>query len=113
MSSNAHNDKPMGIIPNLLVVGPKLRTTAWDIVKNQFNYNDSDKVQVRNVNENLVDLLISPELIGTYDDYWFLLSTKGIIKPVIVQKGKETVLTRLDRDTDKPVFMEAMCSAAA
>jgi phage major head subunit gpT-like protein len=60
MSYKAHNDKPMGIIPNLLVVGPKLRTTAWDIVKNQFNYNASDKVQVRNVNENIVDLLISP-----------------------------------------------------
>jgi len=105
MSYKTHNDRPMGVVPNLLIVGPNLRTTAWDIVKNQFNYDFSDKVQKRNVNENLVDLLIVPDLIGTYDDYWFLFATKGVIKPVLVQTGKQPVLTRLDKDTDENVFM--------
>jgi len=105
MSYKTHNDRPMGVVPNLLLVGPKLRTIAWNIVKNQFSYDSSDKVQIGNVNENLVDLLIVPDLIGDYDNYWFLLSTKGVIKPVIVQKGKEPIFTRLDKDTDENVFM--------
>jgi phage major head subunit gpT-like protein len=28
-----------------------------------------------------------------------------VIKPVIVQKGKEPIFTRLDKDTDENVFM--------
>jgi phage major head subunit gpT-like protein len=100
-----HNSKLLGVVPDLLIVGPKLRTAAWSIVKDQFAYDAADKVQTRNVNENVVDLLVAPELVGSYDDYWFLASTKGVLKPVMVQQRKEPVLTRLDNDTDENVFM--------
>ncbi|MDD3127537.1 MAG: Mu-like prophage major head subunit gpT family protein [Candidatus Izemoplasmatales bacterium] len=105
MEYKGHSGKSLGVVPNLLVVGPKLRTTAWDIVKNEFSYSSADKVQVKNVNESLVDLLIAPELFGDYDDYWFLASTKGVIKPVMVQQRQMPKLTRLDNDGDENVFM--------
>ncbi len=100
-----HSNKPLGVIPDLLIVGPALRTTAWDIVKNQFAYDATDKVQVKNVNENLVDLLVAPELSGTYANYWFLASTKSVIKPVMIQQRKHPKLTRLDKESDENVFM--------
>jgi phage major head subunit gpT-like protein len=100
-----HNGKPLGIVPDLLIVGPNLRATAWDIVKNQFAYDATDKVQIGNVNANLVDLLVAPELTGTYDDYWFLACTKGVLKPVMVQQRKMPKLTRMDKEDDENVFM--------
>jgi phage major head subunit gpT-like protein len=100
-----HNGKPLGIVPNLLITGPKLRTTAWNIVKNEFAYDSGDKVQIKNVNQNLVDLVITPELTDACEDYWFLAATAGIVKPVMVQQRKTPTLTRLDSENDENVFM--------
>ncbi len=105
MEYKGHNGKLLGVVPDLLIVGPKLRTAAWDIIKNEFAYDAGDKVQIKNVNQNVVDLLVAPELVGDYDDYWFLASTRGVVKPVMVQQRKQPVLVRLDRDTDENVFM--------
>jgi phage major head subunit gpT-like protein len=105
MEYKGHSNKMLGVTPNLLVVGPKLRTTAWDILKNQFTYDATAKVQVQNVNQNVCDLLVVSDLSGTYDDYWFLMQTTGVLKPVMVQKREEPKLTRLDKDDDEAVFM--------
>jgi phage major head subunit gpT-like protein len=99
-----HNSKHLGVVPNLLIVGPKMRTTAWNIIKNEFTYDDTDKVQVLNVNKDVCDLLVLPELSGDYDDYWFLACSSGALKPVIVQQRRLPKLTRLDRETDENVF---------
>lgn len=105
LSYRGHNDRSIGIMPNLLICGPKLRQTAWNIVKNEFTYNGTDKVQIKNMNQNVVELHVALELIGDYDDYWFLAATNGVLKPVMVQQRELPVLTRLDKADDENVFM--------
>lgn len=100
-----HNGNSLRVKPSRLLVGPKLRTTAWDILKNQFSYNASDKVQVRNVNENVVDLVIVPELAGTYDDYWFLVADTDMVKPIVLSDRQAPTFVALDRDTDANVAL--------
>lgn len=112
MSYLAHNDKPIGVMPNLLVVGPKLEATAKKILESQFvagSIPTGESSYVSGVTDanpyyKTAALLVAPDLVGTYDDYWFLMATQGVLKPVVVQKGEEPVLTRKDRDEDDNVF---------
>jgi phage major head subunit gpT-like protein len=104
MAYLSHTNKPLGVVPDLLVVGPKLRSTAWHIVMDEFGYDGTDKVQRQNENKGIVDLLVLPDLVGTYDDYWFLACTKRPVKPVIVQIGEAANLIRKDREEDDNVF---------
>ena len=99
-----HQGNPLLSTPNVLRVGPALRVTAWNILKNKFAYNSTDKVQIENVNKDLVDLVIDKTLVGTKANYWFLQSTKGVIKPVIQNIPKKVVLTQLTKNTDANVF---------
>ena len=59
-----------------------------------------------NPNLGLCEVIVNPRMVGDYAKYWFLMSCKGPIKPVALQKSKEPVLTSLNRPTDANVFME-------
>lgn len=105
-----HAGNPLGVTPNLLVVGPKNRDTAWNIVKNEWaslatggSATGTEYVPAKNPNFQATDLLVLPELVGTYDDYWFLMDTRGVVKPVTVQQRKIGAMVRWDRDTDECV----------
>lgn len=109
-----HNDEPLAVAPRILLVGPKLRATAWDLVKNtvavaaQLNVGATENVgaaAVQNRTQGLCELRVSRRLVGTYDDYWFILGEQAGIKGVAVQKRADPKLTRMDRDTDENVFM--------
>ncbi len=109
-----HNGEPMAVAPRYLVVGPKMRSTAWDLVKNtvaivpQTNVAGAENVgaaAVQNRTQGLCELRVSRRLVGDYDDYWFILGEQAGIKGVAVQKRAEPKLTRMDRDTDENVFM--------
>jgi phage major head subunit gpT-like protein len=112
MSYVGHNDKPLGVVPNILVVGPKLEPLARMICESpvcvgSVATGESTYVSgatAPNPYFKTAEVVVSPDLVGTYDDYWFLLSTQGIIKPVLVQKGEEPVLIRKDREEDDNVF---------
>lgn len=99
-----HSGEPMGVIPDTLMVGPKLRTTAFEILNAKLVTSGSTSVD--NPNLGLCDVIINPNLVGDYDDYWFLMKTKGAIKPVAIQKSQEPKLTRLDKSDDENVFMK-------
>ena len=106
MAYKAHNNQPLGVVPDLLVVGPKLRATGFEILKASKHVKASGTVgvaAVENPNYNVCDLMIHPDLVGTYDDYWFLLQTKGVVKPVLLQKRKTGTLQRWDKDSDECV----------
>ncbi|MBR2365170.1 MAG: Mu-like prophage major head subunit gpT family protein [Lentisphaeria bacterium] len=110
MNYRGHNNKNLGIIPNLLIVGPKNEETAFGILK--------DRLQLRAVNENNVsgigtagnpwngsaELLVLPELSGEYEDNWYLAATDGVLKPLFVQQRKMPSLVRLDSEGDENVF---------
>lgn len=82
-SYKGHEGYPLRVTPTHLFVGPKNRTNAFNIIKNQFGYDGTDKVQRMNANQNLVEVVMLADLIGDYDDYWYLADCSGAIKPVI------------------------------
>lgn len=73
-----------------LVVGEKLRGTAYSIVRSHLVQAGAGPA-VDNPNEGRTALLVWPELTGDYDDYWFLLDAGKPVKPVALQVRKEPV----------------------
>lgn len=114
MSYVGHDGEPLGVVPNVLIVGPKLESTAKKIVESQFvagSIPTGESTYVSGVTDanpyyKSAELIVSPRLVGTYDDYWFLLCTSGPLKPVIVQKRQEVILIRKDQLTDDNMFFE-------
>jgi len=105
-SFTLHGGEPGEVIPRLLVVGPSLRDTAWDIVKNQWVTTGTGKGgNKQNAQQGACELRVARRLVGTYANYWFVFGEQNGMKGAYVQKRKEPVLTRMDRDTDENVFM--------
>lgn len=101
-----HVGESLGVVPDTLMVGPALYDTAWDILVNDFSYDATDKVQVKNKNKGRAELLLNKRLTGAYANHWYLMDNSGVIKTVIIQQSKPAKLTRLDNATDEPVFMQ-------
>ena len=72
-----------------LIVGEKNRGTAIAILADTHL---SGSIALPNPNAGRVELHISPQLAGAYDDYWFLLDCSGVIKPVAFQLRKDLSL---------------------
>lgn len=106
-----HDNSPAAVVPTLLVVGPKLRSTAWHIVKDEWVAVGSTNTTTatKNPNYGATELEVWPELVGTYDDYWFLFDTRGVVKPIAVQKRKAGALVRWDQDHDECVKSHNRC----
>lgn len=79
-----------------LVHGPKLRSTAFNIV-------DADKidngngVQIANPNYKRCIRVELPDFVGAADDYWCLVDASGPIRPVARQIREEPV-PKMDTD---------------
>jgi phage major head subunit gpT-like protein len=86
---------PLGISPDTLVIGPKLQWTAMELVESpvvvyQGNTNDTAaSTPYLNAFKGRLNVVVSPFLNGTFDDYWFLLDTKRPIKGVILQQRSD------------------------
>ncbi|MDD5698486.1 MAG: Mu-like prophage major head subunit gpT family protein [Victivallaceae bacterium] len=105
MSYQDHVGEDLGVIPDVLMVGPSLEDTAWDILVNDYAYDATDKVQIKNKNKGRAELVVNKRLVGDYANYWFLMDCSGEIKPVVLQQSKTAKLTRMDHETDANVFM--------
>lgn len=109
-----HGGKPLGVVPDTLVVGPKLLDTAKKIVEIPAELTSGATGESTYVNwtsapnpwYNSARLVVSTQLVGTYDDYWFLMCTKRPMRPVVLVKRQEPKLVRMDRETDQNVVME-------
>jgi phage major head subunit gpT-like protein len=109
-----HGGKPLNIVPDTLLVGPKLLDTAKKIVEIPAELTSGATGESAYVNwtsapnpwYNSARLIVSTQLVGTYDDYWFLMCTKRPLRPVVLVKRQEPKLTRLDRETDANVALE-------
>jgi len=100
----AHNGEPLCVVPDTLMVGPKLRATAWDIIKNTKVVSSGGSATVDNRNFELVEILVNPRLTGDFEDDWYLMQTNGFVKPVILQKSKDCELVAMDRADHENVF---------
>lgn len=89
------NENPLGLVPDLLVVGPQLEKTARKILTVSLVVESGAAVD--NVHKDECDIQVNPYIPGTQ---WFLACTKRGVKPISVQKRKEGALQRWDRDSD-------------
>lgn len=94
-----HIGKPLAVRPDTLVVGPSLAKTASDIVGNLYRGDgETSATQIQNYYNSLgVRLVVSPYLIGTYANYWYLADTTDVVKGVLLQI----------RETPTPVLSNA------
>lgn len=105
MSYKLDGDEPAEVLPVVLLVGPKLRDTAWNIVKNDFVSAGTGKGgNLQNPNKDAVALAVSPRLVGAHEDKWFLLGEQTGFRGIYVQKRKDPKFTGLFSDTDENVF---------
>lgn len=101
----------MSATPDTLIVGGKNRRIALEVAKADQRavvVDDTGGVggspsagvtTIPNVFVGEVDVIVLPELSGSYDDYWFLVdSSKALIKPIIVQMNRPV----------QPVVLDAM-----
>lgn len=72
-----------------LVVGEKLRATAHSIVVAEKIYSGAN--QMDNPNRGRQQLVVMPDLVGAYDDYWMLVDASQIVKPIARQIREEPV----------------------
>lgn len=92
MAFQGDQGKPMGIMPDVLLVGPKLYFQARQITTSPnliaVGVGGSAAVQpAANAIAGQLEVIMSPYLVGSYDDYWFLLDTTRAIKSVILQQN--------------------------
>ena len=107
MSSYAgHTGEPIAVIPDTLIVGPKLMFIAKDILENEFALDSTGKVTVKNTCRGLVKLIVSPRIVGENADKWYLACCNGPIKPIAIQKSKDAALVSKNQPNDEGVFME-------
>ena len=98
---------PLGVVPDTLVVGPKLQWSALELVESPVvvykgnGSHTSPSTNYKNVFQGKLQLVVSPFLSGAADDYWFLLDTKRPIKGVILQQRSDVPVefTALDNAT--------------
>ena len=58
------------------------------------------------VDRGIVDLVVSPKLVGTYDDYWYILGeAPGGMKPFIFLEGLAPT-EQMDVAMDSPTVMK-------
>lgn len=86
---------PLGIIPDTLVVGPKLQWAAMELTQSPVvvykgNATDSaGSTPYKNAFFGRLNLVVTPYLNGGSDDYWFMLDTKRPIRSVLLQQRSD------------------------
>lgn len=76
------NGEPLDIMPKFLIYGPKNRVVVQGLI-------EADTLSTGGVNVNFGSVVpvLSRRLVGTYDDYWFLIGEGvGGMKPIIMQE---------------------------
>lgn len=111
MTSRIGEDgKPLGIVPDLLIVSPALKFTAERIVKAMtagYLMNASSTATDDNMLRGTAEVLVIPELASTTTTTWYLADTSKPVKPFIFQERRApSRITTLARAEDPNVFNE-------
>lgn len=89
------NENPLGLVPDLLIVGPTLEKTAKKILSVSLVVEEGAAVD--NIHKDECKIQVNPYISGSQ---WFLACTSRGIKPIGVQKRLEGPMVRWDQDHD-------------
>lgn len=117
-SFQRENGEPFRIVPRYLVVGPKNRLVGSEITKMDIRGRSVANTGleagaavvasagVSNAYNGLVDLVVDSRLVGTQDDYWYLIGEgPGGAKPMFFVEGAAP-REQLDIDLSSPTVMQ-------
>ncbi|MCX8053185.1 MAG: Mu-like prophage major head subunit gpT family protein, partial [Armatimonadetes bacterium] len=92
--------KLLGVVPDILVVPPDLQWTAMELLESTYWPEEevSNTKLASNVLRGKLDLIVSPYLTDPND--WFVLSTKGVVKPVLLQLRTPVEFAALEADSE-------------
>jgi len=92
--------KLLGIVPDVLVVPPDLQWTAMELLESTYwpEEGSSTARLASNVLKGKLDLIVSPYLTDSND--WFVLSTKGVLKPILLQSRTPVEFAALESDSE-------------
>lgn len=94
----AADGSPMGLVPDLLMVGPSQESVAKGIIEAQLLATGNGTSSNTHFKE--VEIQLNPYLVGSHASKWFLMCTNRGLKPVGVQKRKVGSLVRYDQEHD-------------
>lgn len=83
---------PLGILPDTLVVGPRLRWAAMELLESQVvvvKAGSGTTTPYRNVLQGALRLVVSPYITG---NQWFVLDTSRSVRAVILQERSDVPL---------------------
>lgn len=100
MTLKGEDGRPLGLIPNLLLVPPQLEATGRRLVEAEYVAESS--AGVTNINRGSAKLLVMPKLANE-PTVWYLAVTTLGIKPMIVQIRQAPTFVSLDKATDPNV----------
>ena len=98
MSIVGEAGRPLGLIPDLLLVSPANEPKARQILFAEYVNGSS------NIYKDTAQLLMVPEL-ADMPDAWFLLCTGRFLKPLIFQQREKIRFTSLTKEDDLNVFL--------
>lgn len=105
---------PLDMRGTHLIVGPKLEKTARELVGSAQVANAGGTATISNPYfQGRYQVVVSPRLTGTYDDYWFLADLSKATKPLIFQ-NREPITTAAQTDWASPqVFSKGILQYGA
>jgi len=80
---------PLGILPDTLVVGPRLRWTAMELLESQVvvvKVGSGSYTPYRNILQGALRLVVNPYITG---NQWFVLDTSRAVRAVILQERSD------------------------
>lgn len=102
--------KPLGIRPNLLIVGPALEFRAREVLQSAVivqkvgegtaGTGATSSTPYANVMQGIVSLLVNPYIVGTGAYYWYLVDTTAAVRPIIFQNRLPVEFTSLEGQSD-------------
>ncbi|MCW5945919.1 MAG: Mu-like prophage major head subunit gpT family protein [Fimbriimonadales bacterium] len=87
--------EPLGIVPDTLLVGPKLQWSAIELIESPvvvYKGNGTDTASstpYKNAFQGKLKLVVSPYLRGSFEDQWFLLDTSRAMRSIILQQRSD------------------------
>jgi len=98
-----NDNRPMGIVPNILLVPPQLEVTAMRIINSELVPSAAGTATENNPLKGTAKIVMVPELANEAG-VWYLLATQSPIKPFLFQLRKAPQFAQLTAPTDRNVF---------
>jgi phage major head subunit gpT-like protein len=92
--------KLLGVVPDVLVVPPDLQWTAMELLESTYwpeEWTSTTRLS-SNVLKGKLDLIVSPYLTDTNN--WFVLSTRGVVKPILLQLRTPVEFAALEANSE-------------